>query len=121
MLSYRLASLCLALTIGLAAPVTAQEPAKPKSSPQEQQLLRTARESATIAGGARYCRLDQDDIEEFIGKAQAQIVLLARDDYQKILGRLEFKNILAAMSAKEPVGGCDKLESTFNTVLRESR
>jgi len=99
----------------------AQQQSQNAQSAQELQLLQIARQTATIAGGARYCKLDIDDIEEFIGKADARIVLLARDDYQKILGRLEFKNILAAASAKEPTEGCKKLEDQFNTILRESR
>jgi len=98
-----------------------QEQPSGGQSAQEKKLLQVARQSALIAGGARYCKLDTDDIEEFIGKTDARIVLLARDDYQKILGRLEFKNILAAASAKAPDMGCDKLGQQLAEMLRSSR
>jgi len=119
---FRTVVLSLPLTVSLVAgAVSAQEPAPATQNPQEQRLIRAARDYAAIAGGARFCKLDPDDIEEFIGKSYARIVLLARDDYQKILGRLEFKNILAATSAKEPAEGCKKFREQFNLVLRENR
>jgi len=98
-----------------------QEQPPEGQDPQEQKLLQIARQAARVAGGARYCKLQNDDIEEFIGKAEARIALVARDDYQKILGRLEFKNILAAAAAKEPEGGCDKFAVQFDSILRNSR
>ena len=106
------------------APVSsasAQEKPVGGMSTQERRIMELAKTTATIAGGARFCRFDPDDIEEFISKADARIVLLARDDYQKILGRLEFKNILAATSARAPASGCEKLAIQFDTILRESR
>jgi len=119
---FRTIVLSLPLVVSLmAGVVSAQEPTPGTQNPQEQRLLHAARDYAAIAGGARFCKLDPDDIEEFIGKAYARIILLARDDYQKILGRLEFKNILAATSAKEPAEGCEKFREQFNLVLRESR
>jgi hypothetical protein len=114
----------------LAAPniATAQEKPPEGLSPQEHAklkqehaLLQTARKHAALAGGARFCKLDKDDIEEFISKADARLALLARDDYQKVLGRLEFKNLLAATSARAPDNGCAQLKIRFDTILRESR
>lgn len=87
---------------------------------QEQALLQLARDTATIAGGARYCELDQDDIEEFIGKVDARLAYLARDNYQKVLARLEFKNVLTAASAKEPEKGCQALERIFSDALTQA-
>lgn len=102
-------------------PVSAQEKPVGDIDMQERRLIELAQTTAAIAGGARFCRFDTDDIEEFISKADARIVLLARDDYQKVLGRLEFKNILAATSARAPAVGCEKLSIQFDTILRESR
>jgi len=110
----------LSLTVPVAA-VSTQEKPVGSTNQHERRLIELAQTTAAIAGGARFCKLDPDDIEEFISKADAQIVLLARDDYQKVLGRLEFKNILAATSAREPVSGCQKLATQFNTMLRETR
>jgi len=103
------------------APALAQEKPASDINNQERRLIELAQTTAAIAGGARFCRFDTDDIEEFISKADARIVLLARDDYQKVLGRLEFKNILAATSARPPAIGCEKLAIQFDTILRESR
>jgi hypothetical protein len=88
---------------------------------QEAALLAFARDTATVAGGARYCELDPDDIEEFISKADGKMTLMARDDYQKILARVEFKNILVSASAKEPEKGCESLERAFSDALRSTR
>lgn len=114
------ALLVTAVSLQLSLPSYAQEAPK-RQDPQERQILKVAKQSATIAGGATYCKLDPDDIEEFIGKAQARLALLARNDYQKVLGRIEFKNILDATSAREPRAGCEEFEDQFNTILRESR
>jgi len=90
-------------------------------STQEAALLTFARDTAMVAGGARYCELDPDDIEEFISKADSKMTLMARDDYQKILARVEFKNILASASAKEPEDGCESLKRAFSDALRSTR
>ena len=120
--AYRTLTLSLSLLAGftIAASALQEQPQSGKNL-QERRLLQVAQQSATIAGGARYCKLDVDDIEEFIGKADARITLMARDDYQKVLGRLEFKNILAASSVREPAEGCEKLAKQFDIMLRESR
>lgn len=86
---------------------------------QEKALLLMARNAATIAGGARYCELDEDDIDEFITKVDAEIAYRSRDNYQKVLARLEFKNVLTAARAKEPEQGCKTLERTFSEALKK--
>ncbi len=111
-----------ALVLASSTPLlAAQQQPKGNQSPQERALLEVARKTAVFAGNAKFCKLDSDDIEDFINKAQARLALMARDDYQKILGRLEFKNILIASGTREPEGGCDKFKIQFDTVLRENR
>lgn len=88
---------------------------------QEGELLRAARESAVIAGGGRYCKFDPDEIESFTARAEARLSVLARDDYEKVLARLEFKNMLDAFSAKQPEGGCEAFKSVFDQALRSIR
>lgn len=85
---------------------------------QEDRLLALARESAIVAGGARYCKYDPDDIEDFTAKAEAKLSSFAQDEYEKILARLEFKNILDAYSVKEPQGGCGDFRLVFDRSRR---
>ena len=85
---------------------------------QEDRLLALARDSAIVAGGARYCKFDPDDIENFTARAEARISSLAKDEYEKILARLEFKNILDAYTVKEPQGGCSDFREVFDRSRR---
>lgn len=85
---------------------------------QEDRLLALARESAVIAGGARFCKFDPDDIEDFTAKAEARLSSFAKDEYEKILARLEFKNILDAYTVKEPQGGCRDFRLVFDRSRR---
>ncbi len=87
----------------------------------ERDLLLIARDSAVIAGGGRYCKFDPDEVEALIARSEARLSLLARDDYEKVLARLEFKNILDAYSAKEPEGGCDNFQAVFEQAKRSLR
>ncbi|MEX0298470.1 MAG: hypothetical protein AB3N28_05330 [Kordiimonas sp.] len=108
-----LLSFCL-LSISLALPAHAQS----AKEQREARIIDTARQSAQLAGGARFCRVDNETIDEFIGLTDARIAVLARDDYEKVLGKLEFKNMLTAHSAKMPKGGCETLIARFNAVMR---
>lgn len=87
----------------------------------EQDLLLLAREAATIAGGARFCKADDDMIEEFMAKADANLAFRAKDDYEKVLARLEFKNILAATSVRAPVEGCEDFLPRFENAVKQQR
>lgn len=87
----------------------------------ETQLLQLARDSAIVAGGARYCNFDPDDVEEFIARAEARLSSLARDDYEKVLSRLEFKNILDTYTVRQPTGGCTDFKSVFDEARRSVR
>lgn len=87
-------------------------------SAQEDRLMALARESAIIAGGARFCKFDPDDIEKFSALAEARLSSLAKDEYEKVLARLEFKNILDAYTVKEPQGGCRDFRAVFDRSLR---
>ncbi len=102
------------LSISLALPAHAQN----TKEQREARIIDTARQSAQLAGGARFCRVDNETIDEFIGLTDARIAVLARDDYEKILGKLEFKNMLTAHSAKMPDGGCETLIARFNAIMR---
>ena len=77
-----------------------------------------ARSGAGLAGAARYCVLDEDMVDEFITKTEGRIAALARDEFEKVVARLEFKNLLAATSATAPREGCDTFASRFRSIAR---
>lgn len=88
------------------------------SAQQDSRILAMARDSAEYAGGGRFCGLDRDMVEDFIVKVDARMALLAKDDYEKILARLEFKNLLDVYSVKEPEAGCEAFEATFLRAMK---
>lgn len=79
----------------------------------ESKLLLIARESAIVAGGAKYCKFDDDLVEEFIARVEARLSVLASDEYEKVLARLEFKNVLDAYSVRTPEKSCPEFSLTF--------
>jgi hypothetical protein len=117
----RFLKLISTVSLTLCAVGTTSALALQQNNAQEAALLAFARDTATIAGGARYCRMDPDDIDSFMSKVEARITMLSRDDYQKVLARLEFKNILTAATAKEPKEGCNKMEQIFKDALNSDQ
>ncbi|MFC4349853.1 hypothetical protein ACFO5Q_18535 [Kordiimonas lipolytica] len=93
----------------------------PASHADENELLNFARSSAKVAGSAQYCKADEDMIDEFIAKAEARLAILSKDDYEKVLGKLEFKNVLAGAAAREPEEGCDAFVTNFEDMVRRAR
>ncbi|WP_417456721.1 hypothetical protein [Kordiimonas sp.] len=100
----------LAASIGFASPALAQESA-----------LQVARDTARIAGGARFCKADEELVDEFIGKSEGKIAALAQDEYDKVSAAIEFKNLLAALSVKAPEGGCDAFLPQFEKAVKADR
>lgn len=84
----------------------------------EKAILALARDSAIVAGGSKYCKFDDDLVEEYIAKAEARLSILAADEYEKVLARLEFKNLLDAYSVREPDLGCSEFLSVFERARR---
>ncbi|WP_417451731.1 hypothetical protein [Kordiimonas sp.] len=93
--------------------------ASPASAAED--IMQVAHDSARIAGGARYCKADEELIDEYIGKSEGKIAALAKDEYEKVVASLEFKNILTAMSAKEPEGGCRAFLPSFDKIVKDER
>jgi hypothetical protein len=85
----------------------------------ENDPLVVARQMATTAGSAKYCKIRSDFIEQYISNAYARLALLARDDYEKVLARLEFKNFLTATSVRAPEIGCDDFTKQFLDYMRQ--
>ncbi|MFC3050749.1 hypothetical protein [Kordiimonas pumila] len=82
-------------------------------------LVDFAHQSGTMAGGAQFCMAEEDTLEEYIGAVEARIALLAKDDYEKIFGRLEFKNTFAVSSATEPSSGCEQHMRAFSSIIKD--
>ncbi|WP_374764961.1 hypothetical protein [Yunchengibacter salinarum] len=85
----------------------------------ENNLLADARKSARIAGSARYCGLEPELIEEYIVNTEARIKSRARDNVDRVLLGIEFKNILAASSIREPTEGCEAFTPRFRRLARQ--
>ncbi len=83
-----------------------------------EKVLGLARDTASLAGAARYCELDPELIEEYIAKAKAKIAVMASDDYEKVMGRMEFSNMLAAATGVAPTDDCKTIEKKFKDSLR---
>ena len=104
-------ALALSLTLSvLSAPACAEE-----------DIMQLAHDSARMAGSATYCKADEELVDEYIGKMEGKIAALAKDDYQKVLASVEFKNIYTAMSAKEPEGGCLAFLPRFEKAVKDER
>lgn len=84
-------------------------------------IIQVAHDSARMAGGARFCKADEELVDEYIGRSEGRIAALAKDDYEKVLASVEFKNILTAMSAKAPEGGCDDFLPLFEQTVKNER
>ena len=100
----------LTACLGFALPAAADEDA-----------LQVAHDTARIAGGARFCKADEELVDEFIGKSEGRIASLAKDEYEKVSAAIEFKNLLAVTSAKAPEGGCDEFLPKFEKAVKADR
>lgn len=93
----------------------------PLAQADESDLLVVARQTAKMAGGAKFCQADEDMIDEFIAKAEARLAFLAKDEYEKVMGKLEFKNVFAGAAAKEPELGCEAFVTQFERTVKDTR
>ncbi|WCL55721.1 hypothetical protein [Gimibacter soli] len=84
----------------------------------EDSLMDAVRDSARILGAAQYCDAPEDMTDEYIARAEGGFARLAKDDFEKHMARIEFKNLSAAASAKAPSDGCDAFLSRFETMLK---
>jgi predicted transglutaminase-like cysteine proteinase len=86
---------------------------------QEQDIMQFAQETARIAGGARYCKLDDEKIEAFITRSLGAIARLARDETEKAIARIEFKNNLDVAGAQRPEEGCNSFSTRFDRIIQQ--
>jgi len=91
------------------------------SVPAAAQVLKDRRTDATIyaaeagrlAGGGYFCNFDPDDVDNYIGLAQAKISTLSQDKTDKIVANLAFSNNYSAFAVEEPPQGCKDFRTVF--------
>lgn len=81
--------------------------------------LQWAADTGKVAGGATYCAMDTNVIEEYISIAQAKIAATANDNVDRVVARIEFGNIFNVASSQEPLGGCENFAELFPQELRK--
>ncbi len=94
--------------------------ANQEDAPLNPALTAYVLDAAKVVGGARFCKIEVDELEEFLVIAEARLSALSRDDFEKVSGRIDFKNYSAAASGKAPEGGCEKFQKQFQDILRQS-
>ncbi|UTW56655.1 hypothetical protein [Kordiimonas sp. SCSIO 12610] len=94
-------------------------PFKLAAQQNENDPLVAARMMATTAGSAKYCKIRDDIVEQYISNAYARLALLSRDEYEKVLSRLEFKNFLTATRVRAPEIGCEAFTKQFLDYMRQ--
>lgn len=75
--------------------------------------MQWAADTAKVAGGAAFCALDIEIIEEYIAIAQAKIAATANDKVDRVVARIEFGNVYNVASSQEPLGGCENFTKLF--------
>lgn len=87
----------------------AQEALKAERTRAEQ----WAEDTAKIAGAATFCKLDQEEIENYINRAHAKIAANAADEVDLVIARVHFSNIYSRASSIEPDEGCEAFTIYF--------
>lgn len=89
----------------------------PLLSLSEKDPIVIARKGAEAAGGAIFCRADREDVDVFISRIEGLIASQSNDDVQKVIAKLEFKNLLTAKRASAPEEGCAKHLERFRQTV----
>ena len=100
----------------LAAPAEAQILKETKT-----EAIKVAALAGEIAGGGFYCKVEENDLDEFITLAYARIATEAIDKVDRVVAQLEFSNNYSAWSAREPKDGCESFSKEFARKFREIR
>ena len=100
----------LSLSSGLAA-----QDIEAKISP----LSKIARDNAQIAGGAVFCKIEKEKIDEYIDNVQIQLRIKSKDTNELVLARMDFTNSLIVASTQEPKDGCKQFRETFRNAGRQ--
>lgn len=118
----RAVQLTAVLVFALAAgPVYGQEVAREAEVAEkvESRALQWATDTGRVAGGATFCAMDVEVVEEYISIAQAKIAATANDNVDRVVARIEFGNIFNVASSQEPLGGCENFAQLFPQEARK--
>ena len=119
MTSLRLYALGASLLIaGLPVSALAQQTIEHADKHPVPAVIEYARELARLGGAARYCKLDSEMIEEYMDKASAQIHMTAKDQYEKVVAHITFKDALLVESSTKPTKDCSTIEAMLKQALR---
>lgn len=72
-----------------------------------------------VAGNADYCDAAEDDLDDFITWAHAQIAIAAKDKLDQVLGELEFSNHYSITKTRQPAESCAVVLKNFHAKLEE--
>lgn len=87
----------------------------------ETEAVKTATIAGQIAGGAFYCKIDEEDLDDFITLVYSRLGIEALDKVDKVVAHLEFSNNYSAWSARAPEQGCQLFTQEFSRKLAEFR
>ena len=101
-------------SFALSGAAFAQAKIKEPIIPQVTDALIWAQETGKLAGGATFCKIDPDVLEDYISRAHGKIAITANDEQDLIVSRVEFNNVKSRESIEEPVSGCKSFLVIFN-------
>lgn len=94
------------------SPVMAQKAPEPTSEAME-----TGATAGRVAGNADFCNAEEDDLEDFVTWAHAQIAIAAKDKLDQVLGELEFSNHYSITKTRQPAESCAVILKNFRAKL----
>jgi hypothetical protein len=104
----------IATSFAFTTSALAQAKVKKPIIPQITNALKWAQETGKFAGGANFCKVEHEVLEDYISRAHAKIASTALDDEDLIVARVEFNNVKSRESIQEPSNGCEKFMIIFN-------
>ncbi len=85
----------------------------------ETKAVKTAALAGQVAGGGYYCKVDEEDLDNFITFVYSRLANEAVDKVDKVVAHLEFSNNYSAWSARAPEEGCQLFTQEFSHNLAE--
>lgn len=104
----------IATSLTFSAATYAQSKDRKPIIPQVTDALIWAQETGKLAGGASFCKVDPDILDDYISRAHAKIASTAADEQDLIVSRVEFNNVKTRESIEIPSVGCEKFLIIFN-------
>ena len=100
-------------------PALRAAPESPVDKTENTALNQYVYQVGRMAGAARFCQVEEQQMEEFLSITEGRINTLAQNNYERILGKIDFKNYMAAAAGKAPEKGCAVFLQSFRAQLRD--